>query len=211
MKFKKERIKGHNFVADQAGINKLKDDFFNEGRDFVYFRKGEWRGVRASIDNAQAWHKAHPKWASTSVAGYAIPEALPPLIIEQLVTNAISVTAKFVRRVLNRWFHRRGPLTVTRRVICGLEVGRSEIREWEDICGEGGVVIIPKSKIGQFRYVVNEKRYALFSRLSSNDLQGIIGSDIRTIRLLRNRFDAEFMTAKVRAVVSQQASKSKKK
>lgn len=207
MSIKKERIRGHAFVADQAGINKLKDDFFEEARDFVYFRKGEWHGVRASIRYARAWHKAHPRWRSTSIAGYAIPEALPPLILQLLIAKGISITVKFIGRVLRPWFHRRSPQTATRRVICGPDVGRSEIREWEDICGEGSVVVIPKGQIGQFRYVVNEKRYALFSRLGSNDLQGIIGSDARTIRLLRNRFDAEFMVAKVRAEVRRRAKK----
>jgi hypothetical protein len=186
---RKKLSRSRTFLADQEGVDKLKDEFFDEARDFVYFRKGEWHGILASIEKAASWSQSHPEWVSVAIAMY-VPAK--DLILE--ICKATGALSKKVRE----YFTNSRNNTVTRRVICGKSVGKREIAKWELICGQGGVVTIPKGQIGQFRFLVNEKRYAIFSRLGPDTLQGIIGTDIQIIKMLRERFDFEFIEADLR-------------
>jgi len=190
----KTRVRASVFFADQAGINRLKDDFFDEARDFVCFRKGEWHGLKASVEKAIEWANANPDWVSTAVAMYAPARELLPTLIKVVGVSA----RRICRLIFGKVFDKRRPRTVTRQVICSPDVGKAEIAEWEDVCGVGTVVTIPQKEVGQFRYVVNEKRFAIFARLGPNNLQGIMGTDPNMIQMLRDRFDHEFIQALVR-------------
>lgn len=201
----KNAVRATVFVADQAGINKLKDDFFDEARDFVYFRKGEWHGVRASINKARHWAQTFPDWISTAKAMYT---PAPELI--SLVAKGIGIVARVVSKIVRKYFTKHTAKTVTRRVICSPDIGEAEIREWEYICGVGSVVTIPHEQVGQFRYVVNEKRFAIFSRLGPNNLQGIMGTNEAMIRMLRDRFDQEFIESLVKREIRRNKPKKRK-
>lgn len=183
------KVPGKTFQADQVGINKLKNDFFSEAREFVYFRKGEWRGVLDSIQHARDWAAANPEWVAISIAAYTPAKGFVAALAKKL-----GVALKVVRG----YFCRPKPCHVTRRVICCTGIGKQVVRDWEAVCGTGSVVTIPRSQGGQFRYVLNEKRYAIFSRLGPNDLRGVIGTDRQTLRMLREMFDREFIEADLR-------------
>lgn len=192
---KKRRVSSGTFQADQLGINQLKNDFFSEAREFSYFRKGEWQGVLESIRYAYEWAQANPQWVAIAVALY-----LPS---KDLVAGIAKVVGVAVRKV-RKYFGRPRRLAITRRVICSKGIDKSVVKEWESICGIGSVVTIPKIQVGQFRYIVNEKRYAIFSRFGPNDLRGIIGSDRETILMLRQMFDREFIEADIRNKIARE-------
>ena len=185
-------ISATSFHTDQSGINNLKNTFFEEAREFVYFRKGEWTGIVDSVQHASNWLQSHPEFVPTVLAFYK-PTA-------ELLKSVIATTGKTEKKVMS-FFSKTPPDKhyVTRRVICSVRPNtKSEIANWEKICGKGSVAIIAKSQAGHFRYLVNEKRYAIFSRLGENSLQGIMGSDKDTIIMLREIFDKEFITTSIK-------------
>lgn len=187
----KKRIQAQAFQTDQLGIDQLKNEFFREARDFIYFRKGEWEGIVQSIDCAIKWVEANPDLTLITLALY------PPA--KDMVTAIMKVTGVSSQRVKKYFGRPDGSKNlVTARVICSETVDSSSIRKWEDICGKGSVVTIPQSQTGPFRYLVNEQRYAIFCRLGPNDLRGIIGQDKQTIAVLRYRFDQEFVEAAIK-------------
>ena len=178
------RVATRLFQADQKGINDLKNEFYAEAREFVYFRKGEWHGVLESIRHATEWAHQNPVWVAIILASY------------QPAKDFIKAVAKATGAgidQINAYFGRKKKHAVNRRVICGPSVRRADILKWEKICGTGSVVTIPKSQISEFRYIVNEKRYAIFSRFGPEDLRGIIGTDQETVAMLRDMFNREFI------------------
>jgi len=185
-----KKTRGHCLVADQRGIDELKNEFMEESREFVYYRKGEWHGAETSIRHAVEWAKAHPEWVSVAIAMYEPSKDVVPLIAQ-----ALGRAASSVEKTLRHYFGPPIPLHVTRRVIVGKSIRRRVVEEWEAECGKGGVVTIPKSQQGVWRYIVNEKRYAIFTRFGENDLRGIIGNDRTMIQTLREMFDFEFIIA----------------
>lgn len=48
-------------------------------------------------------------------------------------------------------------------------------------------------------YVVSDRMWTIFTRFGKNDLRGVRGTDARTIAMLREKFDLEFLAAKMRA------------
>lgn len=188
----KRAMKVYRFQTDQLGIDNLKNEFFNESRDFVYFRKGEWTGFESSLENVIAWIQANPQWVLTAIALY-VP-------VRQLVKDIVEATGAAIKLVKTYFDRRRDHkfLRTVRVILSEGKLDESQIAEWEDICGQGGVASIPKDQVGVFRYLVNEHRYAIFSRLGSSDLQGIIGTDQQMIRMLRYLFDREFIVASIR-------------
>lgn len=191
--FREQKIKGVSFQADQMGIDQLKKDFLSEARDFAYFRKGEWTGIESSVQHVVEWVNANQDWIPTALALY-----VPSL---ELIEHLVKITGASAKAI-KAFFGARAPDKkhyVTVRVICTTDNRkRAKISEWEGICGEGGVVTTPKSQSGHFRYLVNEKRYAIFSRLGPDMLQGIMGTDREMILMLREIFDREFIQASIK-------------
>lgn len=176
------------FEVDQAGIDDLKNRCFNRAREFSYFRKGEWTGVEDSISNAETWAAAHATFVMSAVAAGAAAVRL-------LKDAAVIVGAgrAVLERVKDAYITARPkPRHVCRRVICSSRVRKAHIKEWERLCGRGGVVTIPRSDVGPFAYVVSDRMWAIFSRFGADDLRGIEGTDQHMISMLRNRFDQEF-------------------
>jgi len=184
----KQKVKSEAFSADQAGINTLKNDFFSEAREFCYFRKGEWTGIEDSILHAIQWARENPEWVAISIAAYTPSK--------DFVRGIVKITGMAANSI-KKYFGKPLKGKITRRVICGKETNKLKIRKWEKYCGEDSVVTIPKKQTGSFRYVLNEKRYAIFSRFGANDLRGIIGYDKQTILMLREMFDREFIEADI--------------
>lgn len=173
------------FKVDQRGINDLKNEFYDEAREFVYYRKGEWHGILESIRYAAEWAKQNPQWVAIAVACYQ-----PTKDLVKAIAKATGVGVASIKR----YFGQKKKHVIDRRVICSSGVFKKDIEKWEAICGTGSVVTSPESQVGKFRYIVNERRYAIFTRFGPNDLQGIIGTDRGTIVTLRDMFNREFIT-----------------
>lgn len=185
------RISARWFRADQEGIDKLKNECFDGAREFSYFRKGGWSGIRASIDNAARWAIVHPRWSQTGRAPYAASDVL----LQRIARDAGTTTS-----VVRRFFaSQRSPRTVCRRVVCSPRVEKARIAEWEAICGKGTVAVIPRAQVGPFAYVVSDRMWAVFARFGPDDLGGLVGTDRKTILVLRDGFDHEFVVARIRA------------
>lgn len=172
------------FVTDQKGINQLKNEFYNEAREYIYFRKGEWHGVDDSIRNAIQWAKNNPDWIAERTAGYKPSKEL---------INKIKKATGANDSQIKKYFGKRKKKGIDHRVICGPSISKKDITRWEKICGIGSVVTVPKAQIGEFRYLVNDNRYAIFSRIGPEKLLGIIGTDERMLSALRDTFMAEFI------------------
>jgi len=190
---KMKRVKVKCFHTDQLGIDGLKNRCFNEAREFSYFRKGEWSGIAASIANAEAFHVNYPMIVMGAIAAYPGARRLI-----QDTARLMGASAKTIARVVGKYWRLRGQKKyVCRRVICSAGVSGGNIKEWEAICGEGGVVTIPKSQVGPFTYVVSDRMWAIFTRFGPNELRGLAGEDRDTIAILRQRFDLEFFQGKL--------------
>ena len=143
---------------------------------------------------AREWALVNPEWSFTNLAFY-IPSSET---IEEII-RLTGVTRDWIKRMFPSSQDRKG-FVRTLRVICTEgSVGSSEIAEWEQICGVGSAVTVPKEQGGAFRYLVNEREYAIFVRHGENDLRGMLGTDTETIRVLRERFDKEYLEAYVRS------------
>ena len=186
----KRNASGQYFRADQIGVNGLKNEFLKEAREFVYYRKGEWRGASASVQHAIAWAQANPEWVSIAAAMYT-----PSKDLVLLVAKALGKTVTWATKKVKEYFTSPKPRHVTRKVIVSEGIDLEVVEKWEAVCGKGGVVIIPNSQKGLWRYIVNEKRYAIFTRVGVNDLRGIIGNEPEMIQTLREMFDIEFIVA----------------
>ncbi len=147
----------------------------------------------ASIGHAIAWAKANPEWVVIAVAMYT-----PSKDLIAWIAKTLGVVAKVVWDKTAEYFMDKKARHVTRRVICGERIDPGLVEKWEAICGKRGVVTIPESQKGLLRYIVNEKRYAIFTRVAENDLRGIIGTESEMIRTLREMFDREFIVADLR-------------
>ena len=183
-------IKCKRFVADQIGIDQLKNEFFDEAREFVYFRKGEWEGFINSLNYAIDWASNNPEYTAIAIALYTPTKDLISYIVQRTGASIEKVKSNFGKPkkgyISRKVIVRKGRLT------------KEEIVKWEEICGKGSIETIPKSQVGKFRYIVNEKRYAIFCRHGENDLRGIIGYDKWTIQVLREIFDREFIEASIK-------------
>lgn len=189
-----KHIRAKYFEVDQLGIDDLKDRCFNEAKEFSYFRKGEWAGIVASIDNAGVFQTAWPEIVMTAVVVYPGAKELA-----KDAARLVGAGATQLRTFISGFV---GPSRrknhICRRVICSRRVSKARIAEWEEICGSGGVVTIPKSQVAPFAYVVSDRMWAIFTRFGKNDLRGMRGRDQHTITMLRNRFDLEFSAAKMK-------------
>jgi hypothetical protein len=179
-----------NFQTDQDGINKLKNDFFSEAKDFVYFRKGEWTGFKESLEFAVKFIAEHPYWIPVAYAGYKLSKETFSDLIEVTGLSKSKISKFFKEKPENDNNY------VNVRVICGeqddIEI---KIKRWEEnVCPES-IAVIPKIQTGPFRYIVNDQRYSIISRLGPQTLQGIIGYDQKTINMLRDTFNIEFIKA----------------
>ena len=189
-----KRIKAKRFQVDQPGIDKLKNQCFNEAKEFSYFRKVEWTGILSSIENAETFQAEWPMVTMSALAVYPGAKAIAKDAAD-LVKASTATFRDFCSKYMAR---RRRKNHVCRRVICSSVVRKTRISRWEDICGKGGVVTIPKSHVGPFTYIVSDRMWAIFTRFGKNDLRGLHGNDSNTISMLRKRFDLEFNSAKMR-------------
>lgn len=225
MAIKKWRIKGEAFKADQEGIDQLKDEFIEKAQDFVCYRKGEWHGINSSIKFVKRLKEDRPKLIITPQGFYPniemvsddiikiVPRPNPGNIeylillgillkyypeIKEIGKDMIKV-GKEAQKFLHKYIGKRTSENIlSARVICGESVDLEQIAKWEELCGKDGVAIIPGAKKSPVRYILNEKRYAIFARLEDDYLQGIIGKDTKTITMLRLIFDKEFYGAKAK-------------
>ena len=186
----KRNASGQYFRADQVGIDELKNEFLKKARQFVYYRKGEWHGGLASVQHAIDWAQANPGWVAIAVAMYT-----PSKDFVFLVAKALGKTVAWATEKVKEYFANRKPRHVTRKVIVSEGIDSEVVQKWEAVCGKGSVVIIPNSQKGLWRYIVNEKRYAVFTRVGENDLRGIIGNEPEMIQTLKEMFDYEFIVA----------------
>ena|GEM_PF-2634305 len=189
----KLKASGESFRADQAGIDQLKNEFLQEAREFLYYRKGGWNGAAASVEHSVAWAESHPEWVSTAVAMYKPSEETVAWI-----AGALGWTVEETRKNMARYFAGRKNRHVTRRVIVGEGIDMALVEKWEAVSGKGSVAIVPASEKGLLRYVVNEKGYALFTRIGADDLRGILGRAPEMVQALREMFDREFVVARER-------------
>lgn len=176
------------FQADQNGINELKNDFFREAKDFVYFRKGEWTGFEESLKFAIEFLRENPQWIPISYAGYKLTKEFIIHLAQSSKQTLDNINSFFREKPKDEKTY------VTVRVICGEQEGLDKkILEWDQEVCKDSIVVIPEVQVGQFRYLLNEQRYALFSRLGHESLQGLIGNDKATLNMFRNNFDREFI------------------
>jgi len=190
--------KPQTFKTDQSGIDNLKNQFFNEAREFVYFRKGDWAGFHRSLQNARNYMQKHPNVTLTALTLSAVP-----LRVYEEIASATNIPIKKVKQYLNESYvdkARNKQDFVTIRVICGERaLGESEIKELEKITNaKGSVKTITKSQAGDLRYIVNEQSYAIFFRVDKDDLRGVVGFDKEMISMLQLKFDKEFYVAAIR-------------
>jgi hypothetical protein len=69
----------------------------------------------------------------------------------------------------------------------------SDIEKWEKLSKmKRSIQTVPVLQTGYFRYLINEKRYAIFCRLNENNLLGILGKDKEIIDMLKKKFDLEY-------------------
>jgi hypothetical protein len=196
---KKEEIRAQRFEADQEGIDDLKNEFLDEAHHFVYFRKGRWSGFEASVCHVAEWTKANPEIFLTAASSQPISDK----ILDD-VANAVRVNKERVLDSLRDYYeesygHRE---VITFRVLV-VEGALSEldIARWERISDlRKSIVTVPSSQEGYFRFLVNEKRYAIFCRVNKDLLQGIIGYDTKSIDLLRYQFDLEFYVSALESI-----------
>jgi len=196
-------FRGQSFEATQQDIDTLKNEFWDEARMFSYFRKGEWHGILASIDFAEAWAAAHPLLESAALLGNAF--LLYPRIKEGAISvaegarqslTAVAKTLCFPVTVIRNYIRPVHDLrTVSRAIITTKKLTREEESRWGRVCGMGTVARIPEAQRGSFTYLVNERRWAIFTRLSENELRGIIGEDKSMRDGLTIRFLREFIAA----------------
>ena len=191
-----KHIRAKYFEVDQLGIDDLKNHCFNDAKEFSYFRKGEWTGIVASIENAVLFREAWPVIVMTAVAAYPGAKELAKDAARLVGAGAIHLRTFISGFVAPR----RRKNRICRRVICSSRVSKARIAEWEEICGGGGVVTIPKSQVGLFTFLVSDAMWAIFTRFGWNDLRGMQGRDKQAITMLRNCFDLEFNAAKLRKV-----------
>lgn len=175
------------FQADQRGINDLKNEFFNEARKFIYFRKGGWQGFPDSLKYASEYAQNNPGITLTPVASYQLSSS-----------NVAALRAKYkidIERAKHYFGNRKKDNKTVRAIYTRGSLSRAQRDAWAKLCGRNSAVTIAESQAGEFRYLVNEKRYAIFMRLSGNRLQGIIGGDSSMINNLRDIFDLEYLIA----------------
>ena len=188
-----KKIQTECFEVDQRGIDDLKNRCFNEAKEFSYFKKGNWAGILASIENAELFQSARPGITMTPVAAYPGARELA-----KDVAGLIDVSAGELQAFLSSYVGRRKRKNhICRRVICSSRVNKARIAEWEAVCGYGGVATIPESQVGPFTYVVSDRMWAIFTRFGKNDLRGVQGRDQQTIMMLRICFDREFAGIKM--------------
>lgn len=194
---KKHEIKAIWFEADQEGIDQLKNEFFNEAREFVYFRKGQWNGFYASLRNASKLIEEHPELVLTASSSLPLVKEMVDSIVE-----TIGVKREKVIKILKKFHierHSRQSVVCFRAIVAEGALSKSDIAMWENISElKGSIQTIPEAQKGYFRYIVNEKRYSIFCRIDKDLLQGIIGYDQEIINLLKNKFDLEFYSAATR-------------
>lgn len=198
----KWKIKAEGFIATQVEIDTMKNNFLNDCvqgySSFVYYRKGEWHGKTPHINHLKLLANTNPNIIFSA-------RSLSPIlenVIEKLVIIFTGIGIEYIRKFLKEKFSKSddGHNIVTIRVICSEENFSEEEREWIESISDmkNSVQTIPKEQVGIFRYFVNEKRYAIFCRVDANNLEGIIGYDRKTISLLREKFNEEFLAAAVR-------------
>ncbi len=141
------------FQADQDGINKLKNDFFSEAKDFVYFRKGEWTGFSESLEFAAKFLSENPYWIPVVWAGYKLSK--------DVLSDLIKVTGLAIDGIkpLFKKKPKNDKTYVTIRIICGEQEDiESKKIEWEQKVCKDSIAVIPIIQTGQFRYILNEQR-----------------------------------------------------
>ena len=195
----KEEIRTQRFEADQKGIDGLKNEFLAEAHHFAYFRKGRWSGFEASLRHTADWVEAHPEILLTA--------ASPQPISSEMLNDVANIIQIDKEKILDSLKDYRGYSSGHREVITFRVIvvegalTQSDIARWESLSDlRRSIVTIPRSQEGYFRYLVNEKRYAIFCRLNKDLLQGIIGYDRKTIDLLRYQFDLEFYVSALESI-----------
>lgn len=195
--FKKHEMKAIWFEADQEGIDQLKNKFFNEAREFVYFRKGRWNGFHASLQNASKLIEDHPELVLAASSSLPLEKKIVNDIVE-----IIGIEREQVIKILKKFHierHSRQRVVTFRAIVAEGALSKSDIARWENISElKGSIQTIPEAQKGYFRYIVNENRYSIFCRIDKDLLQGIIGYDQEIINLLKNKFDLEFYSAATR-------------
>ena len=196
--FTQNQVICHQFEVDQYGIDELKNQFYDEARDFLYFRKGEWTGVLSSVQFALEW----------AVQNYTVlSAALAAILITKEVINTVGTliglgknATERIQKALKEKSSEEKPeeeqiVRVDRKVICCEGINPDYVEAWEELNGKGTVGQIPKIQGGPLRYVLNEKRYAIFTRVGEQDLRGIIGYDANTIIVLKKALNKEMEKA----------------
>ena len=190
-KYSNQQVK--SFECDQHGIDRLKEEFFENAEDFVYYRKGEWEGISAILEFVQNYLSNHPEIVISAIGVYPAIK-----ILKKDVKHKLKQVKESMKNFIDKYStNKKKPEQVTCRVITSLtEDNKKHIPKWEKLCGKGGVCIIPEEQSGYFRYFVNEKEFCLFCRIDDNTLQGIRGDNPMIIKMLRDKFDEEFFIGK---------------
>jgi len=185
------------FKCDQEGIDQLKDEFFKNAEEFIYYRKGEWHGILATLEWIKDYLVAHPGLVVTIISSYPDIKILAK-DIKIYVQHNTEKAIDSIHKLIHKYSTDEKKLEhITCRVITSLtKENEKHIPEWEKICGKDGVCIIPKEQAGYFRYFVNEKEFCLFCRIDENTLRGIRGNDPMMVKILRDKFDKEFFIGK---------------
>lgn len=193
----KSEIGVQRFEADQEGIDYLKNEFLDEAKQYVYFRKGRWSGFEASLEHVEKWVQNHPQCQLTSKSmKLGSDEAIGN------VGNAASTTRETVRELLRNYLEKAdelGQAITFRAIVVRGVLTAAQISAWENISDlKGSIMTIPEAEEGYFRYLVNEQRFCIFCRVNANLLQGLIGHDTWMIQLLKNQFELEFYAAAIK-------------
>lgn len=195
-----------SFECDQKGIDQLKNEFFENAEDFVYYRKGEWGGIAATTDFVKIYLLAHPGIVVSPMDIYpAIVTNIDKIFMcivaypgARMLIKDTKKVIETIRNIIGKFSTDNKELNqISCRVITSLtEDNKKYIPEWEKLCGKGGVCIIPKEQTGYFRYFVNDKEFCILCRIDDNKLQGIRGKDPIIIKMLRDKFNEEFFIGK---------------
>ena len=173
------------FVADQKGIDDLKNEVFNDASEFSYFNKGMWSGMASSVANAEAWAEAHPDWSADYIAPYNPPAAFLARLAADVNVEANAIA---------EFFGETRSHAVCRRVICNRGISEQLLVSWARVCGARTVARRTESSAPVLNFVLNETQWAIFMRLGPDELRGIRGTDRSMIASLSLAFDYEFVS-----------------
>ena len=164
------------FEADLTGITKIQKRFLKEGKEFVYFRKGEF-------DNA---------WEILVALSVILTIITSSIVLAPYIKKGKKFAREYLKQGINQWLkHRpRKKADYVQVISIRTEDNKNELIMFKLMGVE--VCVIRKTKCERLRFFVNEKGYCIFFRRREDSFFGVMGNDTKTIERLKHFFEQEF-------------------